>query len=542
VRPRARLITSCALALLCGASALALAPLAVSQEDGPTPLENPVGAVAQGELSATPGEGPTGTRIAVAGADCTLPGTTLSADAVLATLATPDGMVVFQAQLAVEADGTWQGELAAPAGTPSGELQVTAACVAPEQDIRHYGPATHTVTGEGAAAATAALPPTSTVDAPDPSLAAGAASTHAASSSVAASGDVSGAAGLPAFHNPGAPIEPLPAYDGQSTCSATDKPGTQRFRDILRGVFPTGLGSISRACTSGGQSEHKEGRAYDWPIDAFNSTQHSYATQTVDWLLATDSRGNAYANARRLGVMYIIYNRAIFKLYRPELGWQSYTGSSPHTDHVHYSLTRAGGAGTTSWWTAPADPCGGQTHQPFCDVSPSHQFRSAILWVADEGIADGWPDTSFRPLLPVSRQAMAAFMYRLAGPSSSTPPATPTFSDVSRTHQFRTEIEWLAAEEIATGYADGRFLPLSSVSRQAMAAFMFRAAGAPSAYRAPTSSSFRDVAVGRPFYREIHWLASESITTGYTDGTFRPDAKVSRQAMAAFLQRLDHLV
>ena len=528
MRTSARIATVAVLAALAAFAALLVPQIADSQVDGETAAEN-VGEPATGSITAVPSQGPTGTRIAVAGDGCSLPGTNVPADAVIVDLAGPDG-IVFTAQLGLEEDGTWQGEVAAPAGTPPGELQVSARCVAPELDLIHYEPVPHEVTGEGAPELTGTLPPTSTVEAPDPSLAVG---PPAPEDEVGVA-----SAGLPAFHNPRAPIEPLPSYDGQTTCSPAAKPGMVGFQQIVRAAYPSqGAGSISRQCNVGGVSEHKEGRAWDWPVNAFNGTQAGYASQVVNWLLRTDSQGNRYANARRLGVMYIIWNRQMFRMYRPQDGWQPYNGSSPHTDHVHWSLTRAGGAGTTSWWTAPPDPCRGQSHQPFCDVGPSHQFRTEILWTAQNGIADGWPDTSFRPLEPVSRQAMAAFLYRLSGSPGYNPPAQPSYSDVGANHLFRREIEWLRHRGIGTGYEDGRFLPLRGVSRQAMAAFMHRAAGAPT-FRGPTTPSFRDTEVGRPFYDEIHWLVSRSITTGYADGTFRPDANVSRQAMAAFLMRL----
>jgi hypothetical protein len=74
------------------------------------------------------------------------------------------------------------------------------------------------------------------------------------------------------------------------------------------------------------------------------------ASQVIGWLLATDEHGEPYAMARRLGVMYIIYNQSIWRSYAPEQGWVGYTGPSPHTDHVHFSFDRAGGLGETSFW------------------------------------------------------------------------------------------------------------------------------------------------------------------------------------------------
>ena len=53
----------------------------------------------------------------------------------------------------------------------------------------------------------------------------------------------------------------------------------------------------------------------------------------------------------------------------------------------------------------------------------------------------------------------------------------------------------------------------------------------------PCASGFTDVVSHHPFCAEIDWLASGGIAGGYEDGTFRPTVPVSRQAMAAFLYR-----
>ena len=106
---------------------------------------------------------------------------------------------------------------------------------------------------------------------------------------------------------------------------------------------------------------------------------------------------------------------------------------------------------------------------------------------------------------------------------------------------FYKEITWLAGQGITTGYSDGTFRPRSPVSREAMAAFLYRYAtslnGAP-VYAAPATAPFGDVRPGDPFHREVSWAAAAGISTGYPDGTFRPGAPVSREAMAAFLYRL----
>lgn len=172
----------------------------------------------------------------------------------------------------------------------------------------------------------------------------------------------------------------------------------------------------------------------------------------------------------------------------------------------------------------------------FRDVSAGHPFLAEIQWLATHGITTGYPDGTFRPRGTVTREAMAAFMYRLAGSPPYDPPARSPFPDVATSHPFYREIAWLSTSGVTTGYADGTFRPRQQISRDAMAAFMYRLAGSPS-YRPPGSARFTDVPTGHPFYAEVSWLAERGISTGYRDGTYKPRGNVTREAMAAFMGR-----
>ncbi|MDQ3985184.1 MAG: hypothetical protein M3280_01630 [Actinomycetota bacterium] len=147
-------------------------------------------------------------------------------------------------------------------------------------------------------------------------------------------------------------IDPFPTYQGQRTCSPSPKPGVVGFKRVVHKAFPgTGEGYISRSCSVGGQSEHKEGRAWDWTsLNASSDADRRKVGKVLNWLLNRDEYGSRYARARRFGVMYIIWNRRIWTSW---YGWRSYTGSSPHTDHVHFSFTWPGARKQTSYWRAP---------------------------------------------------------------------------------------------------------------------------------------------------------------------------------------------
>lgn len=177
----------------------------------------------------------------------------------------------------------------------------------------------------------------------------------------------------------------------------------------------------------------------------------------------------------------------------------------------------------------------------FTDVKPSDQFYTEITWLANKGITTGWSTGAtreYRPLNEVERGAMAAFFYRMAGSPAYTAPSTPKFKDVPTTHQFYKEISWMAEKGITTGWSDGTFRPDAPVNRDAMAAFFYRLAGTPN-YSAPSTSPFHDIKPGDQFYKEVAWLANTGISKGWDDGTFRPVTPIKRDAMAAFIYRYD---
>ncbi|MET4060169.1 beta-glucosidase [Arthrobacter sp. UYP6] len=181
---------------------------------------------------------------------------------------------------------------------------------------------------------------------------------------------------------------------------------------------------------------------------------------------------------------------------------------------------------------------------PFSDIA-GDPFEAEILFIAANGITTGYPDGTFRPLAPVARDAMAAFIYRLAGQPYFEPPATSPFTDITPGTQFYKEITWLASTDITTGYPDGTFRPLVPVARDAMAAFMNRFSGtycgieAAADFPAPTAAPFTDVPVNLQFSRDIAWMKDSGISTGWPDGTYRPFLPVARDAMSAFMKRLD---
>ncbi|MCL2595100.1 MAG: hypothetical protein FWD83_06230, partial [Promicromonosporaceae bacterium] len=161
------------------------------------------------------------------------------------------------------------------------------------------------------------------------------------------------------------------------------------------------------------------------------------------------------------------------------------------------------------------------TTAAFVDVPVGSQFHCYIEWLAQTGITTGWvleSHAEFRPMLNIERQAMSAFLYRgLAEEGVFHAPGVPTFVDKSPGDTFFRHVEWMADTGITTGWnVEGglEYRPLAGVERQAMAAFIYRAAGSPD-FTPPATASFRDVPVGAAFFLEIEWMAQTGITVGW---------------------------
>lgn len=177
----------------------------------------------------------------------------------------------------------------------------------------------------------------------------------------------------------------------------------------------------------------------------------------------------------------------------------------------------------------------------FPDVLAGHPFFMEIRWAFEAGIVHGYESGLFEPTNNVTRQAVAAFLYRLVDDPYSPDPSclNAAYLDVPADHPFCGEIAWVAKMGITTGYDGGTiFKPSEAVTRQAVSAFLYRLAGSPWGEVPPCASSpFLDVPVDHPFCGEIAWMVDEGLANGFDDGTFRGQATVTRQATAAFLYR-----
>jgi peptidoglycan hydrolase-like protein with peptidoglycan-binding domain len=176
----------------------------------------------------------------------------------------------------------------------------------------------------------------------------------------AVSASASAALTPPTPHRLPANIAALADYVPQDSCDPRVKPGSAAVGRLLVSTYHgTSFASAYACATDGKVSEHYEGRAVDWMASVRNGTQAAQAHSFLSWLFKTDAAGHRFANARRLGVMYIVFDNRIWGGWdgawhphsscasHPEASWDS----TCHRNHMHISLSWEGAMKRTSFWS-----------------------------------------------------------------------------------------------------------------------------------------------------------------------------------------------
>jgi PKD repeat protein len=220
----------------------------------------------------------------------------------------------------------------------------------------------------------------------------------------------------------------------------------------------------------------------------------------------------------------------------------SYTYAKPGSYTVSLIASNAGGPTTVT------KPHYLLVSFPDVPVQPPFWALDQILACVDAGIVAGYPDGTYGPTNPVTRDQMAVYISRaLAGGDAKVPtgPATATFSDVPIGYWAFKYVEYAVTHNVVKGYSDGTYKPTDQVTRDQMAVFIARAIATPTAgadlvnYTPPTTATFPDVPTTFWAYKYVEYIAQPGIgvTKGYPDGDYHPEYICTRDQMAVYVAR-----
>ena len=169
----------------------------------------------------------------------------------------------------------------------------------------------------------------------------------------------------------------------------------------------------------------------------------------------------------------------------------------------------------------------------FSDVAADDWFAASAVYVRDNGIMNGTSATTFNPGGTTSRGQITAILYRAAG--SPAVSGGSAFQDVADTAYYADAAVWASANGIVTGYADGTFGPDDPITRQQLAAILWRYAGSPAA---PVGADFADEsAIASYASTAVDWARDTGVITGRDGNLFDPNGRATRAQAAVILHR-----
>ena len=172
---------------------------------------------------------------------------------------------------------------------------------------------------------------------------------------------------------------------------------------------------------------------------------------------------------------------------------------------------------------------------PFNDVSESEWFYEAVKYVYDNGMMNGVSDTSFAPYSNLTRGMIAQVLYNLEGKPAVSGSA---YTDVAADQWYNDAVNWAAQKGIVTGYGDGTFGPLDNITREQMAAILYRYAQ----YKGYDVSAkgdltaFTDGNTVSDWAKDaMSWAVGTALFNGKGDGILDPTTTATRAEVAKIL-------
>ena len=182
----------------------------------------------------------------------------------------------------------------------------------------------------------------------------------------------------------------------------------------------------------------------------------------------------------------------------------------------------------------PAAPVG----LPFADVSSSDWFYNDVRYVYEKGIMDGTGADRFSPNAPLTRAMIVTILYRMAGSPSVS--GSSDFTDVAAGKWFAKAVAWAAANGIVNGYGSGLFGPNDPVTREQLAAILYRYTAyckASTTMNGDNLASFTDLSTVSGYALEsMNWAVGEKLLKG-ANSKLDPKANATRAQVAAIIHR-----
>lgn len=169
----------------------------------------------------------------------------------------------------------------------------------------------------------------------------------------------------------------------------------------------------------------------------------------------------------------------------------------------------------------------------FTDVPATHWAAGAVEFVSSQGLLQGTGTSTFAPGQPMTRAMLVTALWREAG--SPVVNYAMDFDDVDEDQWYTEAVRWAASEGIVAGTGKG-FSPDAALTRESLAAILFRYAGGQA--DGGSLDSYADGAGVSAWAREaMNWAVAQGLITGKSGGRLDPGGTASRAEVSAILMR-----
>ena len=177
----------------------------------------------------------------------------------------------------------------------------------------------------------------------------------------------------------------------------------------------------------------------------------------------------------------------------------------------------------------------------FTDVQPADWHYAAVNWAVEQGLMEGMGDGTFAPDAPLTRAMLVTMLWRQAGRPSVA--AAAAFTDLPAGAWFEAAVQWAAAQGVVAGVDAATFAPDAPVTREQLAAILYRYAQAQGRGFSGLWSfplDFPDAAAVSAYaYEPMCWMTMQQIIQGMADGTLAPQGAATRAEIAAVMMRFN---
>ena len=169
----------------------------------------------------------------------------------------------------------------------------------------------------------------------------------------------------------------------------------------------------------------------------------------------------------------------------------------------------------------------------YLDVNDDLWYAAPIAFCQQHGLMDGAASEEFQPGQPMTRAVLAEALYRLAGSPAAEGGAP--FADVGADHPNFSAIVWAKASGTVGGYPDGTFGPEDPITREQVAVLLWNVRGRPEA-AGPAPYADRE-AISPWALKAVDWAYGEGLMSGGSDGGFAPQSSITRGEGATVVMR-----